>query len=180
VRIAPVFDKSQWPRLFESSIVRFKPKKDFFYPDEYSHFKKGVGYKIKDEEITAHLYNGAEIAFVRFEEGWLSQIEVKLEFRSHGIATELIRLAMRTEHLKGFKIACVRFSSSYQYSLTEEGSRLVASCIRKRILYADQCRGPGDVPLSDDASGDPGLVIAKLVRYDIPLYDPLSQPSLSY
>jgi hypothetical protein len=42
-------------------------------------------------------------------------------------------------HLKLQQIACVTVSDVYQYSLTSDGERLIASCLRRKIITPDMC-----------------------------------------
>jgi GNAT superfamily N-acetyltransferase len=162
---ASVFDKAQWPSLWQAAMsqVSYKTKRYFINPDSYTHIKKGVGYRLACSEITVHLHNGVKIGSIHIKDNWLSHIEVDKSHRRRGIAAQLMKLAV--ESFGPFKIACVKESRFYEYSLTEEGAILVEACLKKGIIKGIQCFGPGCIPLSDEASGDPGLAVSSLSRY---------------
>ncbi|MDF2939555.1 MAG: hypothetical protein K0R66_197 [Gammaproteobacteria bacterium] len=163
--IAPVFDKAQWPLLWQAAMSHgiYKTKKYFIDLDSYSRIKNGVGYKVSCQEISVHLHNGFKIGSIHIRDNWLNHIVVDKDHRRRGIASQLMKLAM--ENFGTFKIACVKESRFYEYSLTEEGAILVEACLKKGIIKDIQCFGPGCIPLSDQASGDPGLAISSLSRY---------------
>jgi GNAT superfamily N-acetyltransferase len=163
VQLAPVFDGKQWPLLWHKAMQQsiYKPKKDFIEPSKYASIIDGVGYMVRGFEISAHLHNGSKIGLIKIDDGWLSFIEVDPDHQKRGIGSRLIRLAK--SHFHDFKIACVRDSSAYMYSLTPEGINLIKSCLRKRIIARSQCKGPKEVLLADEASCDPGLAVTWLL-----------------
>lgn len=88
------------------------------------------------------------------EEGWLREIEVDADYRRMGIGSTLIRLAIAHGGLTN--IACVQENDAYEYDLTLAGENLIAYCVREGIVPPDMCHFAHNVPLSEDASDDPG------------------------
>lgn len=99
------------------------------------------------------------------EEGWLRDIEVDANYRRMGIGSTLIRLAI--DHGGLTNIACVQENDAYEYDLTVEGENLIAYCVREGIIPPGMCHFAHHVPLSEDASGDPGQS-SFMVRNAIP------------
>jgi len=97
------------------------------------------------------------IGEINVDNGWLANISVHYAYQGEGIGSNLVRLAIK--YLDLLYVPCVQIHGSYEYSLTPEGERLVASCIRKGIIDPTMCYFSREDPslLDDDVnfSDDP-------------------------
>jgi hypothetical protein len=127
---------------------------DYFHPEE-ANINDAIRAAFNNIFEEDELKNIGHIAVA--EQQWLDHIEVDAHYRRVGIGTNLIRLAI--DYLELNSIACVRENDAYEYSLTEAGERLIAHCtqVDPPIVTPNMCVFSGQVPLTDEASGDPGL-----------------------
>lgn len=114
-----------------------------------------IEYDLSAETITAYLTDGTKIGEIEIADDWLNYVGVAQPYQRCGIATKLMELAII--NFDRFKIACVEESDAYEFSLTPDGEKLIASCIRSNIVKLSQIAFSGEVELSETASGDPGL-----------------------
>jgi GNAT superfamily N-acetyltransferase len=138
-----------------NQIVAYFYNVQNYFPPEEANINDAIAADFNNIFEEDELENIGHIAVA--DQQWLEHIEVNPPYRGIGIGTNLVRLAI--DHLELNAIACVREHEAYEYSLTPAGEGLIAHCTQTNpaIVTQNMCFFSGHVPLTDEASGDPGL-----------------------
>lgn len=117
-------------------------------------FHNGIAYDTDDDNlITANLLDYDEkVGAIEIEDKWLKHIDVSKKYRRKGIATKLIKYAIKFLDLR--KIPCVTESQKYLYSLSSEGEKLIAYCIKQNIVKVEMCQFAGNRDLLEEGEED--------------------------
>jgi len=89
------------------------------------------------------------IATAETEDFWLTHIVVDKKYQRCGLGTSLIKFINKNTDKK-LLIPAQAQGHMHRYYLSQEGARLINSCIRKKILLEEQCFH--EVPLNTPTS----------------------------
>lgn len=152
-----IFEKEWFQEFLDEEGEYSNPDAIFFVEGEYVYFVDPT-----ENTVTACDVDGDGVGELNLATGpdgnkWLDNVSVNENFQKQGIGTQLVRLAVL--HLEYFFVAGVQESDDYEFSLSDGGANLINRCLRNEFISEDRILFPPEIPLSENADGDPGLIV---------------------